>query len=357
MPDTRSPPRRWTDTAWSQWVYPGPKRVFTAEELARAGEQPWPAMLERYVLFNAVFLLGMGFASGSRMEATWMFCAGLAMAIAGLAVGRWLWRQPSRWRLNMASLAAAVVFWVVVLVAARLLGRDTAREIGRELAPHLAWIVVATVSAWWALTVYRAHQIEARLRELAEQDAALRLSTRLATAQIQPHFLFNTLASLQHWVDTGDARAAPLLRDFTAYLRATLPMFERELQPLADEIEMVRRYLAIMQARLGARLAFHVDVPAGDTTPLPPGIVLTLVENAIGHGIEPQLRGGRIDIAARHEGGRLVLTVRDDGPGLAPGCADGVGLANTRRRLAQACPGATLTLTPADPGCLATLTL
>ncbi|WP_426957656.1 sensor histidine kinase, partial [Bacillus velezensis] len=83
---------------------------------------------------------------------------------------------------------------------------------------------------------YRAEQIAARLRELDEQQAALRLSTRLAAAQIQPHFLFNTLASLQHWVDTGDARAAPLLRDFTAYLRATLPMFERELQPLADEI-------------------------------------------------------------------------------------------------------------------------
>ena len=158
-------------------------------------------------------------------------------------------------------------------------------------------------------------------------------------------------------MDTGDPRAAPLLRDFTAYLRATLPMFERELQPLADEIEMVRRYLAIMRARLGERLAFAIDVPADIDAQLPPGIVLTLVENAIAHGIEPQLRGGHVEIAGHRDGERLVLTVRDDGPGLAPGWTDGVGLANTRRRLAQACPACTLTLADAAPGCIATLTL
>ena len=155
----------------------------------------------------------------------------------------------------------------------------------------------------------------------------------------------------------GDARAAPLLRDFTAYLRATLPMFERELQPLADEMEMVRRYLAIMQARLGSRLAFRLDMPADVDSELPPGIVLTLVENAIAHGIEPQLRGGHVEVAGRRDAGRTVITVRDDGPGLAPGWAEGVGLSNTRRRLLAALPNASLTLTDAAPGCVATLTL
>jgi LytS/YehU family sensor histidine kinase len=161
-------------------------------------------------------------------------------------------------------------------------------------------------------------------------------------------------------VDTGDARAARLLREFTAYLRATLPMFERELQPLADEVEMVRRYLTIMQVRLGARLAFSIDVPAdlsAELPELPPGIVLTLVENAIAHGIEPQLRGGHLEIAARQEAGRLVLTISDDGPGLTPGWTEGVGLSNTRRRLLSAFPNATLTLADAHPGCIATLTL
>ncbi|KAK6022974.1 ATPase/histidine kinase/DNA gyrase B/HSP90 domain protein [Ostertagia ostertagi] len=127
--------------------------------------------------------------------------------------------------------------------------------------------------------------------------------------------------------------------------------------PLADEIEMVRRYLAIMQARLGPRLASRIDVAEDLAAELPPGIVLTLVENAIAHGIEPQLRGGHVEVTARRDGDRVVVTVRDDGPGLAPGWAEGVGLSNTRRRLTAALPNATLTLTDAAPGCEATLTL
>jgi LytS/YehU family sensor histidine kinase len=112
-----------------------------------------------------------------------------------------------------------------------------------------------------------------------------------------------------------------------------------------------------MQARLGQRLGFTLDVPAGLQAQVPPGIVLTLVENAIAHGVEPQLRGGQVTVAARQDGTRLVLTVQDDGPGLAPGWTEGVGLANTRRRLMNAFPAATLTLADAHPGCTATLTI
>lgn len=334
---------------WSAWFYPGPRRVFTAGEMAHAGSQPWPVGIDHYVYVNLVLLLAI---FGHR--APWAWPAVLVSSWALLATARWLWRGPTRQRLNLACYVFFVAVSVAGVGASRLLGW---REQVRDLLPLLLAVMTAIVSGWWVLVLYRVDQIEARLRELAEQDAALKLSTRLAAAQIQPHFLFNTLASLQHWVDTQDERAAPLLRDFTAYLRATLPMFERELQPLADEIEMVRRYLAIMQARLGARLGFALDVPADADAPLPPGIVLTLVENAIAHGIEPQLHGGHVHIAARREGERLVLTVRDDGPGLAPDWAEGVGLANTRRRLLQACPAATLALDNAHPGCIATLTL
>lgn len=341
---------------WRQWFYPGPMRVFTPEEMAKAGGQPWPVAVDSYVAINLVALLpamlytrqGTGWAT----ELSWwlMWCG---LAAGAIVVARSLWRQPTRRRLNLYCYGTALTFGVV---AGLLVKRGEVGWIRNESAALVA-AMTGVLSAWWMVTLFRVHQIEARLRELADQAAALRLSTRLAAAQIQPHFLFNTLASLQHWVDTGDARAAPLLRDFTAYLRATLPMFERELQPLADEIAMVQRYLAIMQARLGARLAFHLDLPAGLNPELPPGIVLTLVENAIAHGIEPQLRGGHIDVAARRDGDRVVITVQDDGPGLAPGSADGVGLSNTRRRLLAALPNATLTLSDAAPGCVATLTL
>lgn len=336
-----------------QWFYPGSRRVFTPAEMARGGDQAWPSGIDQYVFVNVILLLAAfshQMSKGTRPVAWFL---SLFITSVALAVARGLWRNPSRRRLNIAcyGIAAVVAVFFVVLI------RTGWREAAIDHAALAVVVMTAILSAWWGLTVYRVEQIEARLRELAEQDIALRLQTRLAAAQIQPHFLFNTLASLQHWVDTGDARAAPLLRDFTAYLRATLPMFDRELQPLAEEMEMVRRYLTIMQARLGARLAFSIAMQVDLDSPVPPGIVLTLVENAIAHGIEPQLRGGHVEIAARHEADRLVLTITDDGPGLTPGWTEGVGLSNTRRRLLGAYPSATLTLTDATPGCTATLTL
>lgn len=343
--------RQWFCADWSQWFYPGPRRAFTPDEMARAGNQPWPIGIDQYLYMNVVVLLAANAAWTWRMPWLWPLALGLSWFL--LMVARWLWRAPTRKRLNVACYAVGAV----VAAGAILFTKGGWRDETQRHLPLVLAILVAVLTAWWLLTLFRAEQIEARLRELAEQDAALRLQTRLAAAQIQPHFLFNTLASLQHWVDTRDGRAAPLLRDFTAYLRATLPMFERELQPLADEIEMVRRYLAIMQARLGPRLQFAIDLPAGLDAQLPPGLVLTLVENAVAHGIEPQLRGGRIDVAARRQGDRLVIRVRDDGPGLAPGWTEGVGLSNTRRRLLHACPTATLTLADAAPGCTAMLTL
>lgn len=348
-----TPASKTTRLDWEQWYYPGPKRVFTDDEMARAGNQPWPSGIDHYVYVNLILLLAVMSHETGRMA--WMWPLGLALCWLSLTVARWLWKQPTRKRLNQ-------VCWAVGLVIGG--GGVLASEYGwreqmQDSLPLVLALMTAVLSAWWMVTLFRVQQIEARLRELAEQDAAFKLSTRLAAAQIQPHFLFNTLASLQHWVDTGDARAAPLLRDFTAYLRATLPMFERELQPLADEVEMVRRYLAIMQARLGARLRFDIELPTDlAAVELPPGLVLTLVENAIAHGIEPQLRGGHVDISVRRDAaGHVAIAVRDDGPGLAPGWHDGVGLSNTRRRLLQACPQATLTLTDAHPGCQATLTL
>ncbi|KQW45605.1 MULTISPECIES: sensor histidine kinase [unclassified Roseateles] len=338
---------------YAQWFYPGSRRVFTPEEMARGGTQLWPSGIDQYVFVNVVLLLAAfshQMSTGTRPVAWFL---SLVITSIALAVARGLWRNPSRRWLNVACYGMATV----VAAAFVVLIKTGWREVAIDHAALAVVVMTAILSAWWGLTVYRVDQIEARLRELADQEAALQLQTRLAAAQIQPHFLFNTLASLQHWVDTGDARAAPLLRDFTAYLRATLPMFERELQPLADEIEMVRRYLAIMQARLGARLAFSIDVPGSLDAQLPPGLLLTLVENAIAHGIEPQLRGGHVDVTARRDEEHLVLTVRDDGPGLTPGWTESVGLSNTRRRLLSACPTATLTLADATPGCIATLTL
>jgi hypothetical protein len=180
-----------------------------------------------------------------------------------------------------------------------------------------------------------------QLQLLHERDAAARQASEarlhLLQAQIQPHFLFNTLAALQHWVDTGDARAGELLRTMTAFLRGSTELLGRSQASLAEEVKMLRHYLTVMQARLGARLRFQIDIADECAAQmLPPGLVLTLVENALEHGIEPSLHGGCVHVNAWRDADDFCLTVSDDGVGLAQGWHEGVGLANSRERLAHA---------------------
>jgi LytS/YehU family sensor histidine kinase len=201
------------------------------------------------------------------------------------------------------------------------------------------WLVTGLVAR---LSRWRLHVRMRGLQLAAERDAAARevaeARLRLLQAQIHPHFIFNTLSAVQHWVDAGDARASTLLRDLTAFLRGATEMLGRERTTLGEEVEMAGHYLSIMQARLGQRLTSRVDVPADlRGLEVPPGLLLTLVENAVEHGIEPALAGGCVSVSARADLGAREVTVRvhDDGVGLAPGWQDGVGLANCRQRLAH----------------------
>jgi LytS/YehU family sensor histidine kinase len=227
--------------------------------------------------------------------------------------------------------------------------RDWVKSTGTALT-----LMAAVV--WWFVAVYRAHQIESRLRELAERERALDMARQLAAAQIQPHFLFNSLASLQHWVQAKDDRAAPMLDALTAFLRATLPLFNRQRLALGDEAEAVRQYLEVVRLRLGDRLRYGISVdPAAASAQVPPGLLLTLVENAVEHGVMPSLSGAEVRVAASVQGGQLTVSVHDTGPGLAADAEHGVGLANSRERLQQAFGAAALlTLENApDGGCIA----
>lgn len=339
---------------WSQWLWPGPRRVFSAQEMARAGAQPWPKAINHYVLANVITLLAINYAEIPSGLAPGLAAGALLLTLLSLWVAQQLWAQPTRLRLNLYTLAAGLGLVGCALGLRWLLGREAAEV---HLLSYAA-IVLVSCSAWWMLSLMRVQQIEARLRELDDQAQQARLARRLATAQIQPHFLFNTLASLQHWVDTRDPRAGSTLRAFTQYLRATLPMFERESHSLAQELQIVRSYLEIMQARLGERLVWSVSAaPALSELALPPGALLTLVENAIVHGIEPALRGGAVDVRAtlNEAQGWATLEVQDSGQGMtAERVNEGLGLSNTRNRLRQLHgEAARLELQPQDPGCLA----
>jgi signal transduction histidine kinase len=209
------------------------------------------------------------------------------------------------------------------------------------LVPAGIGVAVAMSALMWGLARVRGQLMErvlererlARERDLAARQAA-ESQLKLLQAQIQPHFIFNTLAALQHWVDTGDARAGGLLRTLTAFLRGSTELLGRGQVSLGEEAETVRQYLRIMQARFGERLRFEISVaPDCAGLVLPPGLLLTLVENAIEHGISPALAGGTVHVAAARANGAVEVRVRDDGVGLAPHWQDGTGLANCRERL------------------------
>ena len=299
----------------------------------------------------------------------WALAAGIAalvwlgLPLAGLSA----WLQPKKFalaelrrRLLLAAglgLLGALSGFVVghlarhgSLDAARL-GEELLRK-GALLAPVTLAVVVGLLGLLWGVARVREELLE-RARE-ARQASEARL--KLLQAQVQPHFVFNTLAALQHWVDTGDARAPALLRSLSAFLRGSTELLGREHVALGEELAIVREYLQVMQARLGERLRFEVVASAeAEAVPLPPGLLLTLVENAVEHGVGPSLSGGTVVVAARCEGPALHLQVRDDGAGLPAGWQPGTGLANVRERLAH--HGGHLELREAAPGTEALIVL
>jgi len=201
--------------------------------------------------------------------------------------------------------------------------------------------------------------------ELAQRQAAEN-QLRLLQSQLEPHMLFNTLANLRVLIALDPPRAQAMLDRMIAYLRATLAASRVGQHALADEFERVSDYLALMAVRMGPRLQVQLDLPDElRTLPVPPLLLQPLVENAIKHGLEPKVEGGRIEVQARREANQLLLTVRDTGVGAsAPANAtagSGFGLSQVRARLQTLYgPQATLSLDAApdaDGGFLARVSL
>lgn len=170
-----------------------------------------------------------------------------------------------------------------------------------------------------------------------KQQSDLRLG--LLQAQVEPHFLFNTLASVRALVRQDPQQAEATLDALVDHLRATIPRLrdgEAMLHStLGQQLDICASYLELMRLRMGGRLSYAVHAPEElRSREFPPLLLITLVENAIKHGIEPQPGAGRVEVRASTRGDRLVLSVVDDGAGLQPGLGSGVGLANVREQLA-----------------------
>ena len=179
----------------------------------------------------------------------------------------------------------------------------------------------------------RSERTEAAQTATEKELTVAKLS--LLHAQVEPHFLYNTLASAQLLTRSDPARADEMLGHLIQYLRHSLPRTDDEQSTLGAELERALAYLEILKVRMGSRLSVQVDVPENlRATPLPPMMLQTLVENAIKHGLEPRTGGGTVWIRARRTDDTVAVTVADDGDGFnSKTSGTGIGLKNVRERL------------------------
>jgi LytS/YehU family sensor histidine kinase len=204
---------------------------------------------------------------------------------------------------------------------------------------------------------------EVQQHQLLKSETARRAveaHLKLLQAQIEPHFLFNTLANVGSLIDSDPALAKRLLERLNDWLRVALARARSDASTLGDELDMLENYLQIMHIRFGERLRWRIEAPAeARRVVFPPMLLQPLVENAVRHGIEPKLGGGEIGIRASLDGVGLRLEVCDSGMGLTAGTCGGAGLVNVRARLASLFGTAgSLTLNGnAEGGASATLSL
>jgi hypothetical protein len=273
---------------------------------------------------------------------------GVSGTVAFSAFEVWPRRLPrwlQRWALQVVAVAVVMpmtTFGIYVLSTPRGAPAFWAIRERMDGFVHLTFLALL-VAPWTALAaIVRQKEAFARDQRLAFalerselERQALDARLHLLQAQVAPHFLFNTLANVQALVDARSPHAAPVLRSLIQYLRAAVPLLHEPAATVERELQLVRPYLELMQMRMPDRLHYTMNVDASVLQlRCPPTTLLTLVENAVRHGIDPSEEGGRIEIDIARTGARCVVRVTDTGVGMHH-AADGLGtgLTTLRERL------------------------
>ena len=310
----------------------------------------WPR-----VRFTLLFSFAIGALIGIHWQSGWWSAVVRVVAIgfaAMLVFGlfeQWPRRLPRwlpRWILQVLAVAICIpitTFTIYILSTAdgappfwevedRMEGFAALTGLGIFLSP---WIALGAL-VWQKEALAREQALALDLAHSETERLTLDARLNLLQAQVAPHFLFNTLANVQALVEAGSPKAPEVLRSLIAYLRAAVPRLHESATTLGQEVELVRAYLELMQTRMPDRLSFELTVdPATGLLRCPPMTLLTLVENAVRHGIDPSEEGGRIAIDVRRAGNRCQVRVADSGVGLlASDRGLGTGLAALRERLA-----------------------
>jgi LytS/YehU family sensor histidine kinase len=173
-----------------------------------------------------------------------------------------------------------------------------------------------------------------RISRLSSEKEALEANLKLLQAQVEPHFLFNTLSNVLSLIDTDPIKGKSMLLDLIHYLRTSLSRTLPVATTLDQEMNIIKAYLNIQKVRMGERLRFKIDLPDGlQKHPFPPMLLQPLVENAVKHGLEPAIEGGEILIKVLEENSFIRIEVQDTGNGFSSYDAAGVGITNVRERI------------------------
>jgi hypothetical protein len=292
-------------------------------------------------------LLSLGADAPTLVIVTRAIAVGLAVTLTFGLFERWPTRLPKWLPRSVVQLIGIVLAVPISAVFAYLLtaGDQSQLNDGEHQSADLGKLILAGVlfAPWIAVgAMLKQRDVFAREQALAFElersqleRNALETRLHLLQAQVEPHFLFNTLANVQALIDAGSPHAPKVLAALIAYLRAAVPRMHDAVTTVGEEAELVRAYLELMQMRMPDRLQFgvHVD-PAAYKLRCPPMTLLTLVENAVRHGIDPSEQGGRIDVDVWLRDERCLARVSDTGIGLeATGQGLGTGLTTLRERL------------------------
>ena len=243
------------------------------------------------------------------------------------------------WMIPIVLVGSVLGYAIGNELANALLGKHAPGPFNADGRQIFSVLVLAMLPAVVITYVFHTRETLANqlaMVRLAERQAAEQ-QLKLLESQLEPHMLFNTLANLRALIGVDAERAQAMLDRLIAFLRASLAGSRQRVHPLAAEFERLRDYIALMQVRMGDRLAVAFDLPAElAAAEVPPLLLQPLVENSVKHGLEPKVGPGRIEVSAAREGRVLVLRVRDTGAGpvdvqVRP---DSFGLAHVRERLA-----------------------
>ncbi|QYF93396.1 histidine kinase [Massilia sp. PAMC28688] len=328
--------RRWPPSLLRDLIYTGLWNALLAFLIVLASRflnaRPtsfWQDLYPALIISNIVgYLVHACLVAGDRLLNGWPLRAGpLAVllyfvgvvgmcAMIGISLGTALIKgvSPLHYLANPSSMASlmrfaavvAVIMFIIFVAGERRIARETLAAQQREQMANAAKLIA-----------------EARLRALQ--------------AQIEPHFLYNTLANVVGMIDTEPAQARRMLERFIDYLRASLAASRADSATLGSELDLAAAYLDVLAVRMGPRLRYQFDVGAGlRSLPMAPMLLQPVIENAVAHGLEPMVEGGQIVVRAERRDATLVIEVADSGAGLhdiPPKAGGGVGLGNLRARL------------------------